>query len=66
VGVFRLSCEAGLGDFTADPPKDGSATIFKAEAPFDVAQDRLRPRSKEFLINKFSDLCELSVSAVNS
>jgi hypothetical protein len=52
VGVFRLSCEAGLGDFTADPPKDGSATIFKAEAPFDVAQDRLRPRSKEFLIKK--------------
>jgi hypothetical protein len=48
---FRISCEAGLGDFTADPPKDGSATVFKAEAR--------STRSKEFLIKKFSDLCEL-------
>jgi hypothetical protein len=24
--------ECGLGDCTADPPKDGSATVFKAEA----------------------------------
>jgi hypothetical protein len=37
-----------------------------AEAPFDVAQDRLRTRSKEFLINKFSDLCELCASAGES
>jgi len=41
--VFRLSCEAGLGDCTADPPKDGSARVFKAEA--------LRTWSKEFLKN---------------
>jgi hypothetical protein len=41
---------------TADPPKDGSATIFKAEA--------LRAQSKEFLIKKYSDLRELCVSAV--
>jgi hypothetical protein len=34
----------GLGDCTADPPKDGSATVFKAEAR--------RARSKEFLIKK--------------
>ena len=25
-------CEAGIGVCTADPPKDGSARIFKAEA----------------------------------
>jgi len=37
---------------TADPPKDGSATVSKAEAPFDVAQDRLGTRSKELLIKK--------------
>ena len=48
-GGFRLSCEAGLKKCTA-------------EAPFDVAQDRLRTRSKEFLIKKFSDLCELRAS----
>jgi hypothetical protein len=56
--VVRLSCEAGLEDCTADPPKDGSATVFKAEA--------LRTRSKEFLIKKFSDLWELCASAVNT
>ena len=56
--VVRLSCEAGLEDCTADPPKDGSATVFKAEA--------LRTRSKEFLIKKFSDLCELGASVVNA
>jgi hypothetical protein len=43
--VFRLSCEAGLGDCTADPPKDGSATILKAEAR--------RTPSKKFFIKKF-------------
>jgi hypothetical protein len=42
--VFRLSCEARLGDCTADPPKDGSATVFKAEARSTL--------SKEFLIKK--------------
>ena len=47
----------GLGYCTADPPKDGSATIFKAEAQ--------RARSKEFLIKKYSELCELCASAVN-
>jgi hypothetical protein len=41
---------------TADPPEDGSATIFRAEG--------LRTQSKEFLIRKYSDLCELGVSAV--
>jgi hypothetical protein len=44
---------AGLGDCTADPPKDGSAAVFKAEA--------LRAQSKEFL---YSDLCELCGSVV--
>jgi hypothetical protein len=43
-------------ELTADPPKDGSATVFKAEA--------LRAPSKEFLIKKYSDVCELRVSAV--
>ena len=33
--------------------------------PFDGAQDRLRARSKEFLIKKYSELCELGVSVVN-
>jgi hypothetical protein len=42
--VFRLSCEAGLGDCTAEAR---------------------RTRSKEFLIKKFSDLCELRASAVS-
>ena len=38
---------AGLGDCTA-------------ETPFDIAaQDRLRAQSKEFLIKKYSDLCQL-------
>ena len=37
-----------------------------AETPFDVAQDRLRARSKEFLIKKNSELCELCVSVVNA
>jgi hypothetical protein len=54
---FKLSCEAGLGDCTADPPKDGSATVFKAEAR--------RAQSKKILIKKFSDLCELCASAVD-
>ena len=44
--VFRLSYEARLGDCTA-------------EAPFDCAQDRLQARSKEFLIKKYSEICEL-------
>jgi hypothetical protein len=35
-------------ELAADPPKDGSATIFKAEAQ--------RAQSKEFLIKKYSDL----------
>jgi hypothetical protein len=43
-------------ELTADPPKDGSATVFKAEA--------LRAQSKQFLIKKYSDLCELRGSAV--
>ena len=55
----------GLGDCTADPPKDGSATIFTAEAPFDFAQDRLRSRSNEFLVEKYSELSELCASVVN-
>jgi hypothetical protein len=38
--VFRLPCEAGLGDCTAEA------------------------QSKEFLIKKFSDLCELRASVV--
>ena len=42
---------------TADPPKDGSATTFKAEA--------LRSRSKEFFTKIYSELCELRVSVVN-
>jgi hypothetical protein len=50
--------KTGLEDCTAEAPKDGSATIFKAEA-------RRTPR-KEFLIKKFSDLCELGASVVNS
>jgi hypothetical protein len=41
--VFRLSCEPGIGDCTAET---------------------LRTQSKEFLINKYSDLCELGVSVV--
>ena len=44
---------AGLGDCTA-------------EAPFDVAQDRLRARSKEFLTKRFSKLCELWGSVLNN
>jgi len=47
----------GLGDCTADPPKDGSARVFKAET--------LRTPSKEVLVKKFSDLCELGASVVN-
>ena len=43
----------GLGDCTA-------------EAPFDVAQDRHRARSKEFLTKRFSELCELWASVVNN
>ncbi len=42
--VFRLSCEARIGDCTA-------------EARW--------ARSKEFLIKKFSELCELCASVVN-
>jgi hypothetical protein len=44
-GSFRLSCEEGLGDCTAEAR---------------------RTRSKEFLIQKFSDLCELRASVVNT
>ena len=43
--VVRLSCEAGLEDWTAEAR---------------------RTRSKEFLMKKFSDLCELCASAVNT
>jgi hypothetical protein len=43
-------------ELTAEALKDGSATVFKAEA--------LRAQSKEFLIKKYSDLCELCVSGV--
>jgi hypothetical protein len=52
-GLYRSRRE-----LTADPPKDGSATVFKAEA--------LRAQRKEFLINNnnYSDLCELRVSAM--
>jgi hypothetical protein len=50
-GLYRSRRE-----LTADPPKDGSATVFKAEA--------LRAQRKEFLINNYSDLCKLCVSAV--
>jgi hypothetical protein len=42
-GLYRSKRE-----LTADPPKDGSATVFKAEAR--------RAQSKEFLINKYSEL----------
>jgi hypothetical protein len=58
MGVFRLSCgKQGLEYCTADPPKDGSAAIFKAET--------LRARSNEFLIKKYSELCELCAFVVN-
>jgi hypothetical protein len=43
--LFRLSCESGLGDYTAEA---------------------LRTRSKEFLIKKYSELCELCASVVNT
>ena len=43
--VFRLYCEAGLRDCTAETR---------------------RTRSKEFLIKKFSELCELWASVVNT
>jgi hypothetical protein len=43
--VFRLSCEAGLGNHTAEAR---------------------RAQSEEFLIKKFSELCELRVSVVIS
>jgi hypothetical protein len=43
--VFRLSCGAGLKDYTAEAR---------------------RTQRKEFLIKKFSDLCELSASVVNT
>jgi hypothetical protein len=47
--VFRLSWKTGPGDSTA-------------ETPFDVAaQDRLRTRSKELLVEKVSDLCASAV-----
>jgi hypothetical protein len=36
-----------------------------AEAPFDVTQDRLRASSKDFFDQRYSELCELGVSAVN-
>jgi len=36
--------------------------ISHAETPFDAAQGRLRTRSKEFLIKKYSELCELCPS----
>ena len=61
----------GLGDRTADPPKDGSATIFKAEARPSTGSGRGEPvetrrsRSKEFLIKKYSELSELCASVVN-
>jgi hypothetical protein len=42
--VFRLPCEAGLGDCTAEAR---------------------RTQSKEFLIEKYSELCELCASVVN-
>jgi hypothetical protein len=62
-GAVDTELHARLGsrtrrELTADPPEDGSATIFKAEA--------LRAPSKVFLIKKYSDLCELRVSAVNT
>jgi len=50
---FRLLYEIGLRDCTA-------------ETPFDLAQDRLRARSKEFLIKKFSELGKLRAFAVNT
>ncbi len=43
--MFRLPCEAGLGDYTAEA---------------------LRSLRKEFLITKYSELCELCASVVNS
>ena len=42
---FRLFCEAGLGDCTAETRS---------------------ARSKEFLIKKFSELCELRAFVVNT
>ena len=47
-----------FGYLTADPPQDRSATSFKAET--------LRARRKDFFDQKYSDLCELGVSAVNT
>ena len=41
---------------TANPPKDGSATVFKAEA--------LRAQSKEFLIKKYSGLCTMNSASL--
>jgi hypothetical protein len=41
--AFRLSCEADLGELTAEAR---------------------RTRSKEFLIRKYSELCELCASVV--
>ena len=49
--MFKLSCDAALGNCTAEP--------------FDFAQDKLRAQSKEFLIKKLSDLCELGAFAVD-
>jgi hypothetical protein len=55
--IGRKSDGPGFRIFTADPPKDGSATTFKAE-------ERRTP-SKEFLTKTYSELCELRVSVVN-
>ena len=61
MGDFELRIadfEFLLGYCTADPPKDGSARTFKAEAR--------RTRSKESLIENHSELSALGVSAVNT
>jgi len=44
--------------------KNGSSG-FPVKQDSEIAPRRQRTRSKEFLIKKFSDLCELCASAVN-
>ena len=57
--VFRLPCEAGLGDCTAEArPSTGSGHGEPVEPR--------RARRKAFLIEKYSELCELCVSVVNA
>jgi hypothetical protein len=52
------ACEAGLGNCTADQPE--------ADQPQFLRLRRGGRRGNRFLIKKFSDLCELCASAVNT